>query len=90
MIVQFINHHDRYLPGEKADVTRDRATLLCEILQVAVICEDQTRLDYTPEKKKQEEQQPQNIEVHNHYYQAEAESEKNTNWFSRMFTKKQK
>ena len=74
MIVQFINHHDKYRPGAKADVTRDRATLLCEILQVAVICDDQTRLDHVPEKKA-DDQQAQKIEVHNHYYQVEPEAD---------------
>ena len=72
MIIQYIQHYDRRFPGDLQDVTTDRAAFLCDIMQVAVIHEDQTRLDHVPEKKSEE--QPQKIEVHNHFYTNEPEA----------------
>lgn len=67
MIVQFINHFEKWLPAQKVDVTKDRAHFLTEILKVAVICDDQSKLDVL-NKKENKEEQSQKIEVHNHYY----------------------
>ena len=72
MIVQFIRAHDKWLPGDKVDVTSSKGNLLIEGFQVAVLCEDQRSIDKNRQEKELEpEKEPERIEIHNHYYEVQ-------------------
>lgn len=65
MIVSIITHWGKWKPGDRVDVTPEKARELM-ILNVAKKSDDQSRLESKPKVEAKED--TQKIEVHNHYY----------------------
>jgi len=87
MIIQFILPHDKWLPGDKVDVTSSRASLLIEGLQVAVECDDQRPIDANRQAKEEvQAPEPERIEIHNHYYEVQ-EAPKEPGFFTKVKNK---